>query len=55
MRLALTTWAAYDRGSHQRAQVAAEIVEAYLARPQTDEEYSWSDDATRDMIADEPW
>lgn len=40
---------------HRRAQVAAEIVEAYQAQPQTNEEYSWGDDATRDMIADEPW
>lgn len=40
---------------HRRASVAAEIVEAYTARPQTDEEYGWGDDATRRMIADEPW
>lgn len=40
---------------HRRAQVAAEIVEAYRAQPQTDDEYSWSDGATREMIADEPW
>lgn len=40
---------------HRRAQVAAEIVGAYRARPQTDDEYGWSDDATREMIADEPW
>lgn len=40
---------------HRRAQVAAEIVSAYRAQPQTDDEYGWSDDATREMIADEPW
>ncbi|HSJ44787.1 MAG TPA: ribbon-helix-helix domain-containing protein [Euzebyales bacterium] len=40
---------------YRRAQVAAEIVEAYQTRPQTDDEYSWGDEATRDMIADEPW
>lgn len=40
---------------YRRAQVAAAIVEAYQARPQTDDEYSWSDEATREMIADEPW
>lgn len=40
---------------YRRAQVAGEIVAAYQATPQTDEEYSWSDDATRQMIAEEPW
>ncbi|CAN5852662.1 hypothetical protein BH23ACT10_BH23ACT10_29620 [soil metagenome] len=40
---------------HRRAQVATDIVGAYRTQPQTDDEYSWSDDATRRMIADEPW
>lgn len=40
---------------HRRAQVASEIVDAYRAQPQTDDQYSWTDDATREMIADEPW
>lgn len=40
---------------HRRAQVASEIVAAYKAQPQTDDDYGWSDDATRRMIAEEPW
>lgn len=40
---------------HRRAQIASEIVGAYQVRPQTEDEYSGSDDATRRMIADEPW
>ncbi|CAN5245942.1 hypothetical protein BH24ACT1_BH24ACT1_02400 [soil metagenome] len=51
VRLALTTL--IDR--HRRDRVGAEIVEAYRRRPQTEAELGWSDDATRRMIAEEPW
>lgn len=40
---------------HRRQSIAAEITEAYSARPQDEDEGGWSDDATRRMIADEPW
>jgi len=39
----------------RRERIAAEIVEGYRRRPQTDGEVGWADDATRRMIADEPW
>jgi Arc/MetJ-type ribon-helix-helix transcriptional regulator len=40
---------------HRRRQVGAEIVEAYRRRPQTDEELAGLDQATRALVAEEPW
>lgn len=40
---------------HRRQGVAAEIRAGYIARPQGVDEGGWSDDATRAMIAEEPW
>ena len=40
---------------HRRDQIGAQIVAGYLAHPQTEEELGWSDTATAEMIADEPW
>lgn len=40
---------------HRRAQVGKQIADAYLRIPQGDREVGWADEATRQMIADEPW
>lgn len=40
---------------HHRNEIGAQIVAGYLARPQTDDDMGWSDAATAEMIADEPW
>jgi Arc/MetJ-type ribon-helix-helix transcriptional regulator len=40
---------------HRRRQVAAAIVRGYQAQPQADDEAGWADEATRRMIAEEPW
>lgn len=40
---------------HRRAQVAEQIVAGYTAVPQSEDEVGWSDDATRRMIAEDPW
>lgn len=40
---------------HRREKTANEIVAAYQATPQTEREVGWADEATRRMIADEPW
>lgn len=40
---------------HRRAQTAGAIVRGYTDHPQTEDEGSWSDDATLQMIRDEPW
>ncbi|MBN2114087.1 MAG: ribbon-helix-helix protein, CopG family [Acidimicrobiia bacterium] len=40
---------------HRRAGIAAAIVAGYAAQPQTEEEMGWADEATRRMIAEEPW
>jgi Arc/MetJ-type ribon-helix-helix transcriptional regulator len=40
---------------HRRQRVGAEIVNAYSARPQTEEELAGLDQATRALIAEEPW
>lgn len=42
-----------DRSS--RAAVARAIVDDYRARPQRSDDVGWADEATRRMIADEPW
>jgi Arc/MetJ-type ribon-helix-helix transcriptional regulator len=39
---------------HRRAQTAEAIVRGYTDQPQTEDE-GWSDDATLQMIRDEPW
>ena len=40
---------------HRRRQVGEQIVDAYARIPQTESEVGWADEATRQMIADEPW
>ena len=40
---------------YERGQVGLQIVADYEARPQTADEVGWADEATRRMIADEPW
>ena len=40
---------------HRRDRIGQEIVDAYRRMPQTEEELAWTDEATRRMIADEPW
>ena len=40
---------------HRRRRIGSEIVEAYRRLPQTEAELGWADDATRRMIAEEPW
>ena len=41
--------------SAQRKREGAAIAKAYRDKPQTDDEGGWSDAATVDMIAAEPW
>jgi Arc/MetJ-type ribon-helix-helix transcriptional regulator len=40
---------------HRRRRIGAEIVEAYRRMPQTEEELAGLDEATRALIAEEPW
>ncbi len=40
---------------HRRQRVGAEIAEAYRRRPQTDEELSGLDEATRALVSEESW
>jgi Arc/MetJ-type ribon-helix-helix transcriptional regulator len=40
---------------HRRQLVGAEIVDAYLRQPQTDEELAGLDRATRALVEEEPW
>lgn len=40
---------------HERRRIGRAIVEGYSRRPQTEAEVGWADEATRLMIADEPW
>jgi Arc/MetJ-type ribon-helix-helix transcriptional regulator len=40
---------------HRRQRVGAEIVDAYRRAPQTEEELSGLDYATRALIEEEPW
>jgi len=40
---------------HRRDRIAAAILRGYEAHPQTEEEVAWADEATRRMIAEEPW
>lgn len=39
----------------RRAEIGRQIVAAYQAAPQTEEEVGWADQATVAMIAEEPW
>jgi Arc/MetJ-type ribon-helix-helix transcriptional regulator len=39
----------------RRRETGARIVAAYAALPQSATEVGWADEATRQMIADEPW
>ncbi|MFH1331343.1 MAG: hypothetical protein ABIJ48_11900 [Actinomycetota bacterium] len=39
----------------RRRRTGEAIVRGYQALPQTDEEVRWADEATRRMIAQEPW
>lgn len=40
---------------HRRGRIGAEIVEAYRCLSQSEIEVGWADDASRRMIAEEPW
>jgi Arc/MetJ-type ribon-helix-helix transcriptional regulator len=40
---------------HRRRRIGVEIVEAYRRMPQTEEELAGLDEATRALIAEEPW
>jgi len=40
---------------YRRNRVGRQIADAYLRIPQGDREIGWADEATRRMIADEPW
>lgn len=40
---------------HRRTRIGRQILDGYLRTPQTEEEISWADDATRRMITEEPW
>ena len=39
----------------RRRRAADAIVRGYEAQPQTEEDVGWADEATRRMIAEEPW
>lgn len=40
---------------HRRDQLGERIVASYRSRPQQAAEVGWADEATKQMIADEPW
>lgn len=40
---------------HRRRKTGLAIVAGYRRIPQTDADVGWADEATRRMIADEPW
>ena len=40
---------------HRRATVGRRVVDGYRTTPQTEAEVGWSDEATRRMVAEEPW
>jgi Arc/MetJ-type ribon-helix-helix transcriptional regulator len=40
---------------HRRRRTGAEIAEGYRRTPQTEDEISGLDEATRALIAEEPW
>jgi Arc/MetJ-type ribon-helix-helix transcriptional regulator len=39
----------------RRDRIEDQIVEGYERHPQTEREVGWTDEATRAMIAEEPW
>jgi hypothetical protein len=39
----------------RRWRVGQSIADGYLRQPQTEAEVGWPDEATKRMIADEPW
>ena len=39
----------------RRAKLADAIVRGYQAKPQTEDEWGWADEATVRMIGEEPW
>lgn len=39
----------------RRRRTAEAIVRGYEARPQTEDEWGWADEATVRMIGEEPW
>lgn len=41
--------------AHRRMRMGAEIADAYRREPQTSEELAGLDQATRALIAEEPW
>jgi Arc/MetJ-type ribon-helix-helix transcriptional regulator len=40
---------------HRRGQIGLAIVNGYRRQPQTEAELGWADEASRRMIAEEPW
>ncbi len=40
---------------HRRQSIGDRIARGYSERPQTDEELAGLDEATRSLIAEEPW
>ncbi len=40
---------------YRRERTGSAIVDGYRRRPQTADEVAWADEATRRMIAEEPW
>lgn len=40
---------------HRRLRTGMTILAGYRRTPQTEAEIGWADEATRRMIADEPW
>ena len=42
-------------GEHRRAQIGVAIVDAYRGRPQTDDELTGLDGATRALVVEESW
>jgi len=41
--------------AHRRSATADAIIVGYRDTPQSHEETAWTDEATRQMIAEEPW
>jgi Arc/MetJ-type ribon-helix-helix transcriptional regulator len=40
---------------HRRRRIGAEIVEGYTRHPETHEELAQAEEATRALVAEEPW
>lgn len=41
--------------AHERSATADAIIRGYADDPQSDEDVGWADEATRQMITEEPW